>query len=83
MCIRDRTLTMNAGEVSLHHSMTWHASGPNNTDAPRRAAIARYVGDGTIWLGSRRYEYNYSDEEVGINIGEPISGKYFPLIPFD
>ena len=75
-----QTLSMRAGEVSLHHSLTWHASGPNNTDAPRRAAIARYVGDGTIWLGSRRYEYNYSDEEVGIAIGEPISGKYFPLI---
>lgn len=71
-----------AGEVSIHHSLTWHASGPNNTNYPRRAAIVRYAGDGTIWLGSNRYEYNYSDEEVGIHIGEPISGKYFPLVPF-
>jgi hypothetical protein len=39
------------------------------------------VGDGTIWLGSRRYDYNYSDEEVGLDVGDPIGGEYFPLIP--
>ena len=80
--LETEVIDIKAGEVSIHHSLTWHASGPNNTDHPRRAAIARYVGDGTIWLGSDRYKYNYSDEEVGIGIGEPISGKYFPLVPF-
>lgn len=74
-------ITVKAGEVSLHHSLTWHASGPNVTDSPRRAFIARYVGDGTIWLGSRRYEYNYPDDEVGIDIGEPLGGRYFPIVP--
>ncbi len=78
-----QTIELKAGEVSLHHALTWHASGSNETDQPRRACIVRYVGDGTIWLGSRRYEYNYSDEEVGIAIGEPIHGHYFPLIPFE
>jgi phytanoyl-CoA hydroxylase len=77
-----QTIELKAGEVSIHHALTWHASGPNETDQPRRACIARYVGDGTIWLGSRRYEYNYSDKEVGIKIGQPIEGRYFPLIPF-
>ena len=76
------TINLKAGEVTIHHSLTWHASGPNNTDQPRRAAIVRYFGDGTIWLGSQRYEYNYSDEEVGIKIGHPLSGKYFPIVPF-
>ena len=78
-----QTIELKAGEVSLHHAFTWHASGPNETDQPRRACIARYVGDGTIWLGSHRYEYNYSDEEVGIEIGQPIDGHYFPLVPFE
>jgi hypothetical protein len=76
------TMEMQAGEVSFHHSMTWHASGPNQTDRPRRAYVIRYVADGTIWLGSHRYEYNYTDEEVGIDIGAPLSGRYFPVVSF-
>ena len=69
------------GEVSLHHPLTWHASGPNTTDRPRRAFVVRYAADGAIWLGSRRYEYNYADDEVGIAIGEPLGGRYFPIVP--
>ena len=42
----------------------------------------RYVADGTVWLGEQRYEYNYTDEEVGLAPGEPIGGRYFPVIPF-
>lgn len=71
-----------AGEVSMHSSLTWHASGPNLSERGRRAIVMRYVADGTIWLGAQRYEYNYSDEEVGLAPGEPIGGRYFPVIPF-
>lgn len=71
-----------AGEVVLHHGLTLHASGPNETSSPRRAVITRYVGDGTIWLGSHRYEFNYADDEVGISIGDPLGGRYFPIVPF-
>lgn len=74
------TVALKAGEVSFHSSLAWHASGPNSTDRPRRALIVRYVGDGTIWLGSQRYEYNYSDDEVGIEVGTPLDGDYFPLV---
>ena len=75
------TISLGVGEVSFHSPLLWHGSGPNNTDRPRRAVIIRYVGDGTIWLGSQRYEYNYTDEEVGLTAGDPIGGEYFPLIP--
>ena len=78
---RIETVELKAGEVSMHSSMVWHASGPNTTDRVRRAIIIRYVGDGTIWLGSSRYEYNYSDDEVGIETGDPIGGEYFPIVP--
>lgn len=71
-----------AGEVSMHSSLTWHASGPNLSERGRRAIVMRYVADGTIWLGEQRYEYNYTDEEVGLAPGEPIGGRYFPIIPF-
>ena len=71
-----------AGEVSMHSALTWHASGPNLSGSGRRAIVMRYVADGTVWLGEQRYEYNYSDEEVGLAPGEPIGGRYFPVIPF-
>ncbi|MCE2525521.1 MAG: phytanoyl-CoA dioxygenase family protein [Acidimicrobiia bacterium] len=71
-----------AGEVSMHSALTWHASGPNLSDSGRRAMVMRYVADGTVWLGEQRYEYNYTDEEVGLAPGEPIGGRYFPVIPF-
>lgn len=74
-------LAMRAGEVSFHSSLVWHGSGPNDSDRPRRAVVIRYVGDGTIWLGAQRYEYNYTDSEVGLKMGDPIGGEYFPLVP--
>lgn len=76
------TISLAAGEVSLHHSLTWHASLPNVSDRPRRSIVVRFVGDGTVWLGSRRYEFNYSDDEVGFDIGEPLGGRYFPIVPY-
>ena len=71
---------MNAGEATFHHSLTWHASGPNITKTARRAAVCRYVADGTIWLGEERYAYNYSSSEAGLKPGDPIGGAYFPKI---
>jgi hypothetical protein len=75
------TLSLQAGEVSFHSALLWHTSGPNDSSRQRRAIVIRYVGDGTIWLGSQRYHYNYSDEEVGLEVGEPIGGEFFPLVP--
>lgn len=77
------TLEMKAGEATLHHALTWHASTANSTDAPRRAAVFRFVADGTIWFGARRYEFNYTDEQLGLRAGDPIGGDYFPLVPED
>jgi hypothetical protein len=74
-------LELAAGEATMHHALTWHASGANTTDRPRRAAVVRYVADGTIWFGADRYEFNYTDEEVGLSLGDPIGGPYFPLVP--
>ncbi|MEM9464240.1 MAG: phytanoyl-CoA dioxygenase family protein [Actinomycetota bacterium] len=34
---------MRAGEISLHHGLTFHGSGPNTTDEPRVALVIRYV----------------------------------------
>ena len=81
--LRVEVVELAAGEVSMHSALTWHASGPNLSERGRRAMVMRYVADGTVWLGAQRYEYNYTDEEVGLAPGEPIGGRYFPVIPFE
>lgn len=73
-------ISLKAGEMSFHHSLTWHSSGPNVSERPRRAHVIRYVADGTIWMGERRYEFNYTDAELGLNPGDRMSGEFFPLV---
>ena len=34
---------LDAGEISLHHGLTFHGSGPNRTDGPRVALAIRYI----------------------------------------
>lgn len=71
---------LRAGECGFHHALLWHASGPNTTDRPRRGFIPRYVAGGTIWLGARRFPYNYTDDELECAPGEPIHGPHFPRV---
>ncbi len=71
---------LKAGECGFHHALLWHASGPNTSQNPRRGFIPRYVAGGTMWLGSLRFPYNYSDEELECMPGEPIHGPHFPQI---
>jgi ectoine hydroxylase-related dioxygenase (phytanoyl-CoA dioxygenase family) len=71
---------LKAGECGFHHSLIWHASGPNTSPNPRRGFIPRYVAAGTIWLGALRFPYNYTDEELECRPGEPIHGPHFPRI---
>ena len=78
--VETEAMTLKAGEATFHHALTWHASGPNKTKNFRRAAVVRYLADGTIWLGEKRYEFNYSSSEVGLKVGDPVSGEYFPIV---
>ena len=49
--------------------------------APTAPAVVRFVADGTTWFGARRYEFNYTDAELGLTPGDPIGGDYFPVVP--
>jgi ectoine hydroxylase-related dioxygenase (phytanoyl-CoA dioxygenase family) len=75
-------IELRAGEVSLHHALTWHCSTANESTIPRRAFVVRYVADGTIWLGARRYNEYRLPVDAGVVEGEPLTGRYFPVVPF-
>lgn len=42
MGLRTEVLTLQAGEASFHHALTWHRSGPNRDGAGRTAVVLRH-----------------------------------------
>lgn len=44
-------VTLRPGEVSLHHALTPHASGPNLTDGPRVGFAIRYASTAVVQTG--------------------------------
>jgi ectoine hydroxylase-related dioxygenase (phytanoyl-CoA dioxygenase family) len=68
------------GECGFHDALLWHASGPNTSPNIRRGFVPRYVAGGTVWLGTKRFPYNFNDDEVGCEIGGPIGGPHFPTV---
>ena len=56
------------GELSLHHSLTFHGSGPNRTDSPRVAAVMRYLSTDMAHLdGTRSYAMLVRGRDAGRN----------------
>lgn len=71
---------MKAGQVSFHHCLTFHGSGPNRTRAPRRSlAIHLMAGDVRYRPGTP------SDSHMNVELarpspGQPFSGPWFPVL---
>ena len=55
------SIEVQAGDVVFHHGRTWHGSGPNRTDIPRRSVVAHCMSA----------ESRFHPEIVG-----PIYGRY-------
>jgi ectoine hydroxylase-related dioxygenase (phytanoyl-CoA dioxygenase family) len=65
-------LIMKAGQVSFHHAMTLHGSGPNNTLKPRRSiAIHLMTGDTRYRAGTP------SDSHMNLQLYRPEDGALF------
>ncbi|MBN9391851.1 MAG: phytanoyl-CoA dioxygenase family protein [Chloroflexi bacterium] len=65
-------LIMKAGQVSFHHAMSLHGSGPNNTTRPRRSiAIHLMAGDTRYKAGTP------ADEHMNVQLFKPKDGDIF------
>lgn len=69
-------IELKAGEASFHHPMMLHGSFENRSVRPRRAVVINMFRDGVI---------SDTDEPLlegvpPIPTGQPISGRFFPLI---
>ena len=77
--VNPRPWPVNEGEVSFHHSVTWHGSPVNRSSRPRRAIAIHYM------TGEARFNAagdHPMKQFIELEDGEPMSnaGKHFPLV---
>lgn len=67
------------GEVSFHHSMTWHASHKNLSARPRRAIAIHVMTGDAVFVAKGKHPMK---EFIALKDGESMSkaGKHFPQI---
>lgn len=78
---REVVLDLKEGQVSFHHSLTFHYSGPNRSDASRMVIAPAYMPDGTYYREEGQPETPHS-EFLGPDRshGAPYAGTHFPLV---
>ena len=77
--VAPRAWPVKAGEVSLHHSLTWHGSPFNHSDQQRRAIAMHYMtGEARFVAGGQHVMKTY----VHVDDGELMSkaGPHFPSV---
>lgn len=80
---REVPMTLKAGQASFHHSLAFHASGPNLSDSPRLSVVSH------LMPGNMAYE-NKGQNVDNIRLlgprpraGQMFDNSYFPLLtPF-
>ncbi len=68
-----------SGEVSFHHSLTWHGSPFNRSDRPRRAIAIHYMTGESRFVASGQH---LMKQFVTLEDGEPMAeaGEHFPAV---
>ena len=65
------------GHVHYHHALTWHASGANTSDRPRRAIAIHYMTDETRYVAAGEHVMK---PFVEVEDGDVVEGKSFPRV---
>ena len=67
------------GEVSFHHSVTWHGSPTNKSTRPRRAIAIHYMTGAAYFAGPRGHPI---EQFIHIPEGAPMmqAGEHFPIV---
>ena len=67
------------GEVSFHHSLTWHGSPLNTSPRPRRAIAVIYMTGDSVYQGKRGHPM---ERFIDLPPGAPMSqaGEHFPVV---
>jgi ectoine hydroxylase-related dioxygenase (phytanoyl-CoA dioxygenase family) len=74
----DEPCIMKAGQVSFHHALTLHGSGPNLTDEPRLALVAHMMSGDTVYRAGRQWHPNLTFLGPDAVDGQRFPERYFP-----
>lgn len=73
-------LVMKAGQVSFHHCLTIHGSGPNNTSHPRRSLAIHLMTGDTRYRSGSPSDGHMNVELLGGHNGDLFAGERFPVL---
>ncbi|MEZ4679872.1 MAG: phytanoyl-CoA dioxygenase family protein [Caldilineaceae bacterium] len=76
----DEPCILKAGQVSFHHALTLHGSGPNLTWEPRLCVIAHMMPGDTTYQQGRQWHPNLVFLGPTPQAGQPFAGPYWPQI---
>ena len=65
------------GHVHFHHSLTWHGSGANVSNRPRRAIALHFMTEETIYDASGNHPMK---PFITVADGAKMIGEAFPLV---
>lgn len=65
------------GHIHFHHSLTWHGSGANISNRPRRAIAIHYMTEKTTYDAAGNHPMK---PFITVNDGERLVGDAFPLV---
>jgi ectoine hydroxylase-related dioxygenase (phytanoyl-CoA dioxygenase family) len=69
------------GEISFHHSLSFHTAGPNNTTASRMVLATTYFEDGARVVDApTMVSGDWRKFMPGVDAGEPIESPYNPVL---
>jgi len=74
---------LKAGQVSFHHCLTVHGSGPNRTDSPRRSHVIHLQPSHAYYLGGTASDEHMNVtllRQLGGNSGDLFRGKHWPVL---
>ena len=76
----DEPCLLKAGQVSFHHSLTFHGSGPNRSDQPRLAVVSHMMPGDTTYRAGQNPHPNLTFLGPNAYDGQPFAGDYFPIL---
>ncbi len=76
-------LNLNAGQVSFHHCLTLHSSGPNLADRPRRSVVAHLQAGRCRWRSAPRSDRHLCARQMksmGKQPRQTFEGDWWPVL---
>jgi ectoine hydroxylase-related dioxygenase (phytanoyl-CoA dioxygenase family) len=76
----EEPVLLKVGEVSFHHGLTFHGSGPNTTDKPRLCVISHMMPGDTYYRAGYPQHPNLALLGPNAYDGQPFNSDFFPLM---